>query len=166
MKKIGYIINTGVKNIYEEEYKQEIKDTNDRIDNYIEKNEFHELIHCFLFRLFNINSIIIYTFRYSPYFFGYGACCLPLSQDGIIRTVILDILHTLWDLLSDFLYLRFRENTIRSPLSLIKILIEDIQNINKFRVFAKYQSIDEIKIRANNESLETLKNLDQGINSV
>ena len=38
MKKIGYIINTGVKNIYEEEYSKEIKDTNERIDNYIEKN--------------------------------------------------------------------------------------------------------------------------------
>lgn len=165
MKQIGYMINIGVKDIDEEEYSKDIKDTNERIDKYIEQNELHELIHCFLFRLFNIDSIIIYTFRFSYHTFGYGACCLPLKQDKIISTVIMDILHTFWDLLSDFFNLRLRENTTRTPYSLIKRLVKDILKINKFRVFAKYKSFNEIKIRAKNESLETLEKWNQGIYS-
>jgi len=162
MKKIEYMVNIGFKNTDKEDYNRDIEDTNERIDKYIEQNELHELIHCFIYRLFNIPSIIIYTFRYSYHTFGYGACCLPLRRDGIIKSIIINILHTFWDLLSDFLKIFSKENYYRTPLGLIKRLIDDIFNVSKLGVF-RYRSINEINIRAHNESLETIEGWDQGI---
>lgn len=163
MKKISYLVNIAVKESDEEEYSKDIKDTHERIDTYIEQNELHELIHCYIYQLFNIPSIIIYTFRFTHYFFRSGACCLPLKRKGIITSIILDILHTIWDLFSDFINLRLREKTQRTPLDLIKRLINDIFYESKLGIF-KYKSLNEIKIRANKESLETIECWDQGRN--
>jgi len=162
-KRIPYLVKIGYKNIDEESYEEDSEDTDKEMDKYINTIEFHEKVHAYIFGIFGVPCIIVYVFRYSPYFLAHSGFCMPLKPINRFQTILSDILHFLWDLF-DVLH-NYRSNKLnsRNPQGLLKELIKSITTHRKYHKFEKFDSIDEIKSHIDNYSLEMIKKWDQGI---
>jgi len=152
-KRIPYFINVYVEENDKEECDKNIDYTLEVFNKYIKESELHELIHCYIFRLFKIPSMIVYSMKYKSSSTLCWALCRPLISGGILKSTISDTLHFLWDLLSDifvsFHNLGLKEIHIRSPIELIKSYIYGFLSSMKFgnEHINKYNSsFDEIKV--------------------
>ncbi len=143
---VQIIIYSNDKKDYDENY----NDTHRRMDKFIEKTEFHEKIHCFLYRLLRIPSVILYVFRYSSYFMAKGAFCMPIKSLTKFQTFLADILHFLWDQISDIFNpeVRKKENhqiEKRTPKHLVKEFFRNLFYWNQCENLFDFQSISDIK---------------------
>lgn len=167
-KRIPYFLNFFVEEKDKEECDKNIDNTLENINNYVESVEFHEKIHCFIFRLFGIPSMIIYCVKYTPSSNACWALCRPLISGGILKAVICDILHFSWDLLTDFIDSFFKSKYkafhIRSPIEVIKFFINSLLvSIKIGDGYIKYHSFEEIKIIAEEDFLNDIKSFNKGV---
>lgn len=148
-KRIPYHLNFYAKKADIEQCDRENDNILEEINKYIKKSELHELIHCFIFRLFGIPSMIVYSAKYTPSVISLWASCRPLVSTNLLNSFLLHILHFLWDFTGDFFDTIFHPKLDaihrRSFVELFGFYLNGFSYILKYNGGINYFSFKDIK---------------------
>ncbi len=89
--------------------------------------------------------MILYVFRYSSFFIGKGAFCMPIKSLNKFQTFFADILHFLRDLCSDLFKPELNQIQTRNPKNLFQKFFKDLLYWDHCEELFDFQSISEIK---------------------
>lgn len=165
-KRIPYHLNFYAKNADIEKCDRENDNILEEINKYIKKSEFHEKIHCFVFRLFKTPSMIVYSTKYAPSVITMWASCRPLVSTNLLNSFLLHILHFLWDFTDDFFDTIFhpKQDVIhrRSFVELFRFYFRGFSYILKYNGGINYLSFKDIKNISDGLFLDEIDQMNKG----